>query len=117
MDMIASSQTKRFLKICQVNDVVEDEIKKIVLPNGHAVALYKVEDKVYVTDDICSHGEASLSEDGVIDGFIVECTWHFGKFDIRDGKACAMPCEHPLKIWKSEIRENSIYIEVDSEII
>lgn len=28
MDMIASSQTKRFLKICQVNDVVEDEIKK-----------------------------------------------------------------------------------------
>lgn len=116
MKMITSSQAKRFISVCQFDDVVEDEIKKIILPNGHPIALYKVEDQIYATDDICSHGEASLSEDGVIEGFEVECTWHFGKFDIRDGKACAMPCEHPIQVWRSEVIDDEVYIEVDSEI-
>ncbi|MDH1699648.1 non-heme iron oxygenase ferredoxin subunit [Acinetobacter johnsonii] len=117
MEKFATSHSKRLLEICHIDDLDSDEIKKFILPNGHAVAVYKVEEQVFITDDICSHGEASLSEDGVIDGYTVECTWHFGKFDIRDGEPCAMPCEIPIQTWDSVVTEGVVYIEVNSEIV
>ena len=61
--------------LCGIDDVKEGEILRGALPNGHAVAIYRVDGAFFVTDDLCSHGEASLSEDGSLDGHEVECSW------------------------------------------
>lgn len=98
--------------LCPDADVVDGEIKKANLPDGSHVALYRVDGVVYATADKCTHGEVSLSEEGIITGKIVECTFHFGTFDVTTGKPTGMPCEIPLKTYPVRVVDGQICIEV-----
>jgi p-cumate 2,3-dioxygenase ferredoxin subunit len=98
--------------LCSVADVIEGEIKKAPLPDGTNVALYLVDGSIYVTADMCTHGEASLSEEGIITGKTVECTFHFGTFDVTTGQPTGMPCEIPLKTYPVTIVDGKVQIEV-----
>jgi nitrite reductase/ring-hydroxylating ferredoxin subunit len=93
----------KLLPLCSTDDVWEGAIRQAALPDGHKIALYRLDDLVYATDDTCSHGAASLSEDGSVEGDQVECSWHNGRFDIRTGAACAMPCDVALRTWPLQI--------------
>jgi p-cumate 2,3-dioxygenase ferredoxin subunit len=35
--------------------------------------------------------QASLGDEGALDGYVIQCTWHDGKYDIRTGKVLAPP--------------------------
>ena len=66
------------------------------------LALCTVGDAVYAVDDLCTHGQARLS-DGFLDGHELECPLHQGRFDVRDGSArCAPVTEglrcHPVRV-------------------
>jgi p-cumate 2,3-dioxygenase ferredoxin subunit len=97
--------------LCPADDVWAGAIIGARLPNGHRLALYRIGDEVFATDDTCTHGAASLSEDGTVAGDRVECGWHNGQFDIRTGAACAMPCTEPLKTWPVHIAEGRVWVE------
>lgn len=97
--------------LCAMAEVEAGGIRRAELPDGHAVAVYNVDGTYYVTDDICSHGEASLSEDGMLEGHQVECSWHFGRFDVRTGEACAMPCETALRTWPVRIENGRVLVD------
>ncbi|WP_417595054.1 non-heme iron oxygenase ferredoxin subunit [Parasphingorhabdus sp.] len=77
--------------LCKAADVPEDEPLRVELPDGHAVAVYRWEGAFFCTDDMCSHGEASLAEGYVENGEIM-CPYHMGSFCIRTGEARAAPC-------------------------
>ena len=89
--------------LCPEDEVWEGAIHAAVLPDGHKLALYRLDGELFATDDTCTHGAASLSEDGCVVGDKVECSWHNGQFDIRTGAACAMPCSEPLRTWPVQI--------------
>lgn len=63
---------------------------------GVLVGLFQVDGEIYAIDDICSHGNAKLSE-GELDGFEVECPLHAGLFDIRSGKALCAPVTRDVR--------------------
>jgi p-cumate 2,3-dioxygenase ferredoxin subunit len=92
-------------------DFPEGEIRLATLPDGTNVAIYNVEGILYATADHCTHGEASLSEEGTLTGKIVECPWHFGTFDVTCGKPTGMPCTVPLKTFPVKVVEESVYVE------
>src|SRR6266404_5586502 len=98
--------------LCGVDEVAEGEIKQASLPDGSHVALYRVGDAIYATADTCTHGEASLSEEGILTGKIAECTFHFGTFDITTGEPTGMPCEIPLKTYPVKVIDEQVCIEV-----
>ena len=98
--------------LCRLDELEKDSITGGLLPCGHRVAIYMIEGEVYVTDDRCSHGDASLSEEGTRDGCQVECSWHFGRFDIRTGEPVASPCTQPIQTYRVTVRDGSIYVAV-----
>ena len=98
--------------LCGVDEVAEGEIKQASLPDGAYVALYRVGDAIYATADTCTHGEASLSEEGILTGKTVECTFHFGTFDVTTGEPTGMPCEIPLKTYPVKVIDDQVCIEV-----
>jgi len=98
--------------LCGVDEVAEGEIKQASLPDGAHVALYRVGDAIYATADTCTHGEASLSEEGILTGKTVECTFHFGTFDVTTGEPTGMPCEIPLKTYPVKVIDDQVCIEV-----
>lgn len=98
--------------LCAADEVVEGEIKQASLPDGSNVALYRVDGTVYATADLCTHGEASLSLEGILSGKVVECTFHFGTFDVTTGEPTGMPCEIPLKTYPVTIVDGKVQVEV-----
>ncbi|MFW7269652.1 non-heme iron oxygenase ferredoxin subunit [Gluconacetobacter sp. Hr-1-5] len=68
-----------------------DGITRLELTDGRVIAVYEIDGKYYATDDLCSHGQASLA-DGELDGFEILCPFHLGSFDIRTGRAIRAPC-------------------------
>jgi p-cumate 2,3-dioxygenase ferredoxin component len=109
--MLTETTNRTQVAVCAASEIVEGEIKGVVLPDGSRVALYGFEGKVYATSDTCTHGEASLSEEGLVCGRIVECTWHYGSFDFITGKVEASPCTVPLKIFPVEVKDGTVYVE------
>jgi p-cumate 2,3-dioxygenase ferredoxin subunit len=100
------------VRLCLADTIVDGEIKKASLPDGSEVALYRVEGAIYATADKCTHGEVSLSEEGILTGKTVECTFHFGTFDVTTGAPTGMPCEIPLRTYPVKLIDGHVHIEV-----
>ena len=79
----------------------------------HRIALYKVDDDVFATDDVCSHAFALLST-GFLDGHVVECPLHGAMFDIRSGK-CRSGAYKDVRAFEVEIRDGGVYVDIDGD--
>ena len=100
-------------RLCAVGEVDPDQPLQVVLEGRDPVAVYSVEGEIYVTDDYCTHGKASLSDEGELDGFTILCSWHDGSFDIRTGEIKSRPCTEPLKVYPVTIRDGAVFITLD----
>jgi naphthalene 1,2-dioxygenase ferredoxin component len=76
-------------------------------------AIYKVDGTVYVTDNLCTHGNARLC-DGFLEGVEIECPLHQGRFDIRSGAALCAPLVQPLAHYPVKIENNFVCIELQA---
>ncbi|MGX5652777.1 non-heme iron oxygenase ferredoxin subunit [Hydrogenophaga borbori] len=103
-------------RLCSLDELEEGTITGGSLPDGHRVAIYLVDGDVYVTDDRCSHGDASLTEEGSVDGCTVECSWHFGTFDIRTGQPTASPCTEPIRTYRVTVEDGGVWVAVDQAL-
>jgi len=91
-------------------DEVKDEAPVAVTPDGFpALAVYVFEGEYYVTDNLCTHGMAMLT-DGYQDGDEVECPFHGGAFSIKSGEATSFPCQIPIKTYPVTIEDGNICI-------
>ena len=97
--------------ICPASEIFEEQIRSAELPDGTKIALYNLNGAYYASDDTCTHEEASLSEEGDIDGDQVICGWHFCGFDIATGAATASPCSEPLKTYPVQIIDGVLHVE------
>lgn len=97
--------------IGSVHDFPEGEIRASMLADGTVIAVYNVGGSVYVTADRCTHGEASLSDEGKLCGHLVECPWHYGTFDVTSGAPVSLPCSVPLKTYAVTIEGIEVYVQ------
>lgn len=96
-------------------DKLDDEGLAGAQAGGVSLVLYRAEDNFYATSLMCTHGEASLA-DGYLDGFIIECPFHQGLFDIRTGEAVGAPCYEPIKTYPVRLNaEGVLEVEVPDE--
>jgi len=92
-------------------DEVAPDSPTLVETEGLSVVVYRVEDQFYVTDDQCTHGPGRLS-DGELRGYEIECDFHQGCFDIRDGSIAEPPCVIPIRVYPVTLRDGRVLIEV-----
>ena len=99
-------------RLCDASDMQPGTARRIVV--GRLVlAAFNLGGEFYVTDDTCTHGFASLSE-GIIDGYIVECPWHGGTFDIRSGAPVDQPCTVALKIYRAVVSDGTVWVDLNA---
>jgi len=79
---------------------------------GRSIALYGADDRIYATDNICTHAYACLS-DGWLDGEVIECPLHAARFDIRTGKVLDPPATEDLKTYEVRVVDNEIQIRIE----
>jgi nitrite reductase/ring-hydroxylating ferredoxin subunit len=98
------------IELCKVEEVPVGEARRIERA-GLALAVYNLDGEFCVTDDACTHGPGSLSE-GFIDGDVIECNFHQGRYNIRTGEVVGPPCMVPVKAYKTIVEDDRVFIEV-----
>ena len=73
------------------------------------VALYNVDGQIYATHNVCTHANALLSN-GWLDGDIIECPLHGGRFEVKTGKGLGPPIVCDLTILPVRIEGNKIHV-------
>lgn len=99
------------VKIASVDELQPGQMKRVRVEDAD-VALYNVDGRFYATSDLCTHAVASLTE-GTLDGPVVTCPKHGGRFDVRTGAAVHLPAFSPLQTYEVHVRDGGIWIDAD----
>ncbi len=83
------------------SDVPDGDVIGVMVA-GKDIALYEVDGEIFATDNICTHGQARMS-DGFLEGREIECPLHQGKFDVCSGKALCAPLTDDIKTYPVRI--------------
>ena len=98
------------IALCKTEDVPVGEARRVETA-GLALAVYNVDRTFYVTDDHCTHGPGSLSE-GVLEGDVIECNFHQGRFNVRTGEVVLPPCMIAVRAYHTLVEDGVVYIEM-----
>lgn len=107
-----TTQSPRWVEVAQV-DEIEDSDAKGCRVGSVFVAVFNVDGTFYATSDICTHARAHLS-DGYIDGDIVECPLHQGRFHIPTGTAVSAPVTEDVRTYPVRVEGRKILVQLES---
>ena len=93
--------TDNWIVASALDDIPDDDVIGVSL-GGKAIALYKSDGEVFATDDVCTHGQALLS-DGFLEDGEIECPLHQGRFCIKSGKAMCAPLTEDIRTYPVRI--------------
>jgi len=96
-------------RVCRVDELDDGEMVRVEIEPP--IAVYNVEGEFFATSDVCTHMVSSLTEDGYLDGCVVECGWHMAKFDVKTGALLMPPGTEPLKTYVVEVSDDEIFVE------
>ena len=82
-----------------------------VEPAGKPIVLYDVGGNVYATDNLCTHAFAFLS-DGWLDGDVIECPLHAGRFEVKTGKGLGPPIPCDIKTYQARVVGEDIQLRL-----
>lgn len=94
-------------KIANVDDIEVDESLGLEI-DGKSIALHRTDTGFYVTDNICTHQYALLS-DGYLEDDCIECPLHQAQFCLKTGKALSAPATVDIKTYEVKEENNEIF--------
>jgi len=99
------------IKACRTDQLKPGEALRLNM--APPVALYRLNDGYYATEDTCSHAQASLAAGDIdLEDCTVECPYHGSLFDIRTGMVLSFPACKPVKTYPVKVVEDEVYVEV-----
>lgn len=99
------------VKVAKLPNLKEGEVK-VVNVGGGEVALYRIGDEVFATENICTHAGCVISENNNIEGEEVECTCHGSRFNIKTGAVTNPPAAEPLKTYSIKVEGEDVLVEI-----
>ncbi len=78
-----------FVQIIEASEIQPGE-RILIEVDEQPIAVFNVDGKFYAIGDVCTHDDGPLG-DGELEGFQIICPRHGARFDIRNGKAMALP--------------------------
>lgn len=100
-----TTTTDRFVRVAALRDLTSDE-GTVVRVDGHNVALFLHEGRVYAVDNHCPHMGFPLQKGSVKDG-ILTCHWHHARFDLA--------CGGTFDPWADDVRSYPVEVRGESE--
>ncbi|HLQ41720.1 MAG TPA: Rieske 2Fe-2S domain-containing protein [Thermoplasmata archaeon] len=78
-----------FVRVAKTSDVPPGE-GRVVVVQGHPVALFNVDGRFYAVSNVCLHRGGPIGE-GMLDDAVVTCPNHGWEYDVRTGANLANP--------------------------
>ncbi len=96
--------------VASTEDIDEEDVLRARV-GELLLAIYNLDGEFYATSNICTHGDACLSE-GVVIGDIIECPRHQGRFHIPTGEPKGVPATVPIRTYPVKVIDSQIYVAV-----
>jgi NAD(P)H-dependent nitrite reductase small subunit len=97
-------------KVCTKDQITDQSALKIKGQNP--IAVFRVGDEFFATDDTCTHAKFSLSE-GYVEGDEVVCALHEARFCLRTGRVLSPPATVPLRTYPVKIEGDDVMVEME----
>ena len=97
-----------FIKIAKVSEIPEGEMK-VVFSDLAVVA--NVEGSFYAFGNVCPHAGGPIGE-GFLDGCVVECPWHTGRWDVTTGKALTSLATADIPLFEVRVVDEDVEIRL-----
>jgi 3-phenylpropionate/trans-cinnamate dioxygenase ferredoxin component len=78
------------------------------------IVIFNIAGQLFAIGDVCTHDDGPLG-DGVIEGHNVVCPRHGAEFDVRTGKAMAMPAVIDIPAYPVQVRDGNIFVGIPKE--
>jgi 3-phenylpropionate/trans-cinnamate dioxygenase ferredoxin component len=99
------------IKACKTDQLKPGEALRLNLEPP--IAVYRLNDRYYATEDNCSHAQASLAAGDIdLEECSVECPYHGSLFDIRSGRVLSLPASRPIKTYPVKVVDDEVLVEV-----
>jgi nitrite reductase/ring-hydroxylating ferredoxin subunit len=95
----------------KASDIGPGEIKAFDV-GGIRVAVTNSDGEFFAFDDLCTHEECSLEEEGEVEGTEVTCLCHFTVFDLLSGEVIDGPATEPLPVYEVRVVDGDLDISV-----
>jgi 3-phenylpropionate/trans-cinnamate dioxygenase ferredoxin component len=99
-----------WIDVCALDDIADEDVRRFD-HGGRTFAVYRVDNKVYASDGLCTHEEAHLC-DGLVMEHVIECPKHNGRFDIRDGRPLGAPVCVALATYPARVEGGRVSIRI-----
>lgn len=103
--------TGQWKQVATLDEIPEGETLRVEV-GENALCLYRIEAGVFATDDLCTHGRASLADGLIVDGTLIECPLHEGAFDLRTGAPVRPPCKLALRCYAVRVEDGAVLVDV-----
>ncbi|WP_267640969.1 Rieske (2Fe-2S) protein [Haloarchaeobius amylolyticus] len=90
---------------------LEADGRKLVTPQGHAIAVFYHEGEVRAVDNRCPHMGFPLA-DGTVDDGVLTCHWHHARFELSCGDTFD-PWADDVQTYPVEVRDGEVYVDPD----
>jgi 3-phenylpropionate/trans-cinnamate dioxygenase ferredoxin subunit len=99
------------LKACKTDDLKPGAALR--LNTSPPLAVFRLDDGFYATEDTCSHAQSSLAAGEVdLDDCTVECPYHASQFEIKTGRVLSLPATKPIKTFPVKVVGDEVFVEV-----
>jgi nitrite reductase/ring-hydroxylating ferredoxin subunit len=107
---IEMSDEHSWVGLIPADRLAPGEMAGVEVANGR-LAVYNIDGTFHVTDNVCTHAFAILSDGWLEDG-IIECPLHGGRFDVVTGEAVTEPARCPLRTYPARVRNGLVEAEL-----
>ena len=98
-----------WVRVASVSDLAKGDMKPVDV-EGRNLALYHLDDDSWrASDNVCTHAFALLT-DGWLEGCIIECPLHAGRFDLRNGAGQGAPIEDDLAVYPVRVDGEDVLV-------
>jgi nitrite reductase/ring-hydroxylating ferredoxin subunit len=107
---VTDTVNDRTLRVGSLAEVRERE-RMVVEHGAHEILVVALGQEIFAIGNICSHAEVWLDEGDLHpETGEIECPMHEGRFDLRTGRATALPCERPVPSYAVTIVGNDVLV-------
>lgn len=98
-----------WISIARIDQLGDDEAAPINL-GDKKLALFRSKGEFFVTDNVCTHQYALLS-DGYVEDGCVECPLHQARFDLKTGEVRCAPATKAIRSYPVKIDGDAIFVD------
>ncbi len=99
-----------FVQIAGAAELPPGERLYVTIDDAQLI-VFNIAGMLYAIGDVCSH-DGNLLDDAPVEGNVIVCPRHGARFDIRNGKAVALPAVVDIPAYPVRVRDGQIEVGV-----